>query len=177
MVVQLATALSIAAGVIDLAPSTGTLKTSLVGHIGLGADDWLDALGPTFFVEVENAIHVAVIGHTESGLTIGDRFGDKFIKLGGAIEHRKLGVNVEMGERVAQHQPPYVSVEPDEFGNQISSIQISTMWLRNSSSDLEVSSWESAVVGDIFSKEFRLSGREKEQTSHRLLTNHDDTPN
>ena len=150
MVIQLAATLSIAAGVINLAPSTGSFKTSLVGHIGLGADDWLDALGPTFFVEVENAIHVAVIGHTESGLTIGDRFGDKFIKLGGAIEHRKLGVNVEMGERVAQHQPPYVSVDPELIGVQISSIQISTMWFRNSSSDLEVSSWESGIVGIVW---------------------------
>jgi hypothetical protein len=53
-------------------------------------------------------------------------------------------VNMEMGERVAQHQPPNVSVEPDLFG-----LQISAMWFRNSSSGLEVCSWESGVVGTV----------------------------
>ena len=62
----------------------------------------------------------------------------------GAVEHGKLGVNMEMGERVAQHQPPNVSVEPNLFG-----LQISAMWFRNSSSGLEVSSWESGVVGTV----------------------------
>jgi hypothetical protein len=53
-------------------------------------------------------------------LAIGDSFGHEFVEFGRTIEHGELGVYVEMGERVAQHQPPNVSVEPDLFGIQIS---------------------------------------------------------
>jgi hypothetical protein len=120
VVIQLATTLGVSSGVIDLATPTGAFKTSFVGHIGLGTDDWLHALSPTFFVEVENSVHIAVIGHSERRLAIGDSFGHEFVEFGRTIEHGELGVYVEMGERVAQHQPPYVSVEPDLFGIQIS---------------------------------------------------------
>ena len=120
VVVQLAATLGVATRVIDLTTTTRAFKTSFVGHIGLGTNDWLDALGPTFFIEVENSVHVAVIGHSEGRLAISDGFGDEFIEFGCPIEHGKLGVNMEMGERVAQHQPPNVSVEPDLVGVQIS---------------------------------------------------------
>ena len=124
MVVQLAATFGVTAGIINLASSTGTFKTGFVGHVGLGADNGLHALGSALLIEVENSVHVAVVGHSECWLTIGDCFGDEFVKLGGSIEHGKLGMNMEMGERVAQHQPPYISVEPEFFRFQISSFQI-----------------------------------------------------
>jgi hypothetical protein len=39
-----------------------------------------------------------VIGDPERRLTIGDRLGDEVIEARRAIQHRELGVDVEVGE-------------------------------------------------------------------------------
>ena len=144
MVVELASTFGVSSGVVNLPAPAGSLESGFVRHVRLGADNWLDALSATLFVKIEDPVHVAVVSHSESRLAVGYRLGDKFVKFCGAVEHGKLGMNMEMGERVAQHQPPNVSVEPNLFG-----LQISAMWFRNSSSGLEVSSWESGVVGTV----------------------------
>ena len=38
----------------------------------------------------------------ERRLTVGHRLGHQLVESGRAVEHRELGVDVEMGERVAQ---------------------------------------------------------------------------
>jgi hypothetical protein len=70
----------------------------VVGHVGLGPDDRLDPLAPALLVEVEDAVHVAVIGDAQRGLTVGGRGGDRVGHTGGAVEHRELGVGVQMDE-------------------------------------------------------------------------------
>ena len=96
VVVELLSATGVAAGVVGLAPPVRTLGPRLVGQVDLGADDRLDALFPTAPVEVEDAVHVAVIGDAEGRLTVDDRGVDHIIEARRAVEHRVLGVDVEM---------------------------------------------------------------------------------
>ena len=67
-----------------------------MGHIGLCAKDGLDALLRAFFVELNDSIHVAVIGNAESLLTVGDCLRDQFIKTSCPIEHGVFSMNVEV---------------------------------------------------------------------------------
>ena len=100
MVVELASRLGIAASVVDAAAPRRALVARLVRHVRLGTDDGLDSLLLTFTIEVEHSIHVAVIGNTECGLTIGYCCSNEFIETRGAVEHGELGVNMEVGKRV-----------------------------------------------------------------------------
>ncbi len=56
--------------------------------------------GPALLVEVEDAVHVAVVGDPDRGLAVGlgrrDHVGDP----GRPVEHRELGVQVQVGEGV-----------------------------------------------------------------------------
>ena len=72
----------------------------IVGHVGLGADDRLDPLLVALLVEVERAVHVPVIGHADRRLAVADRLGDEFVESRRAVEHRELGVDVEVGEGI-----------------------------------------------------------------------------
>ena len=98
VVVQLLAALGVAAGVVDAATTRRALTAVLVGHVGLGADDRLDALGTTLLEELEHPVHVAVIGDTERRLAVGDGLGDEIIEARCAVQHRELRVDVEVGE-------------------------------------------------------------------------------
>ncbi len=100
VVVELRAALGVAAGVVDAPASGGTFRTMIMGHVGLGADDRLDALLVALAVEVERAVHVAVIGDADRRLAVTDGFGDEFVEPGRAVEHRELGVDVEVGEGI-----------------------------------------------------------------------------
>ena len=44
----------------------------IMSHIGLSTKNWLDALLNAFFVELDNAVHIAVISNAESLLTVRD---------------------------------------------------------------------------------------------------------
>jgi len=76
-----------------------------VGHVGLGADDGLDALGPAGPVEVEDPVHVAVVGDSERCLAVSSGSGHDFIDPCRTVQHRKLRVDVEVGE-VGAHLTP-----------------------------------------------------------------------
>ena len=78
----------------------GPLAAVVVGHVGLGADDRLDPLLVALLVELERAVHVAVIGHADRRLPVGDGLGDQLVEARRAVEHRELGVDVEVGERI-----------------------------------------------------------------------------
>jgi hypothetical protein len=41
-----------------------------------------------------------VIGHADRRLPVGDRLGHHLVEARRAVEHRELGVDVEMGERI-----------------------------------------------------------------------------
>ena len=50
-------------------------------------------------VEVEDAVHVAVVGDAERRLPVGHRRLHQVLDPGGPVEHRELGVGVQVGER------------------------------------------------------------------------------
>jgi hypothetical protein len=72
----------------------------VVGLVELGADDRLDSLLLGRLVEVEDPVHVAVIGDPHRRLTVGRGGGDHIGHPRRAIEHRELGVQMEMGEGI-----------------------------------------------------------------------------
>ncbi len=78
VVVHLAATLGLAAGVVDAASSRRAFAAVLVGHVGLGADDRLDALLGALLVEVDDPVHVPVVGDAECGLTVRLRLGHQF---------------------------------------------------------------------------------------------------
>ena len=98
MVVELLAALGVAAGIVDPTAARRALAASLVRHVRLGADDRLDTLGTTFLEELEDPVHVAVVGDSERRLAVGHCLGDEIVEARRAVEHRELGVDVEVGE-------------------------------------------------------------------------------
>ena len=106
MVVELLAALGVAAGVVDAAPPGGALEAGVVGHVRLGADDRGDARAAAGRVEVEDPVHVAVVGDAEGRLAVLGRLGHDVADPGGPVEHRVLGVHVQVHERVAHDLAP-----------------------------------------------------------------------
>ena len=102
VVVELPAALGVAPGVVDAAPAGGALVAALVGHVHLGADDRGDALVAAGGVELEDAVHVPVVGDAEGRLAVGRRRRHQRLQAGGAVEHRILGVHVQVGKGISQ---------------------------------------------------------------------------
>ena len=67
VVVHLATRFGIATRIVDFPAATWSLRSMLVGHVGLGANDWLDAVFVAFAIKVENAVHISVVGNAKCG--------------------------------------------------------------------------------------------------------------
>ena len=80
-----------------------------VGLIGLHANDGLYALRLAFLVKIKNAVHIAVVGHAEGGLTICRRTSDEFVQSGRPVQHGKLRVDMQVGERIAHGEAPFRS--------------------------------------------------------------------
>ena len=94
MVILLATAFVGATIVIHATATWDALGAVIVSHVGLGANDGLDALLLALFVELDNAIHVAVVGNAKSRLTIFNCFFYESIEARCTVEHGVLGVDV-----------------------------------------------------------------------------------
>ena len=73
-------------------------------HVGLGADDRREVGVARGAVEVEDAVHVPVVGDADRGLAVGGGGGHDVGDPGRAVEHRELGVQVEMDERLGQRR-------------------------------------------------------------------------
>ena len=78
--------------------SRDALGSMIVSHIGFDPHDGFDALFATLFVKLNNTVHIAVIGDSESFLTVLGSLGDKFSQFGGAVKHGVLGVYMQVGE-------------------------------------------------------------------------------
>ena len=74
-------------------------------EVRLHAEDRLHVGVARGAVEVEDAVHVPVVGDPDRGLAVGGGLGDDVRDARRAVEHRVLGVQVEMHERAA-HEPP-----------------------------------------------------------------------
>ena len=71
-------------------------------HVGLGADHRREVGLPRRAVEVEDAVHVPVVGDADGGLAVGRRRRDHLLDAGRTVEHRELGVQMEVHERLGQ---------------------------------------------------------------------------
>jgi hypothetical protein len=105
VVVELLATVGVAARVVDPTPAGRALVPGVVGHVGLGADDRRDPLLPALLVEVQDPVHVAVVGDPERRLPVGRRGPDDVADPGGAVQHGVLGVHVEVGETASTHGP------------------------------------------------------------------------
>ena len=74
--------------------------------IGLDADDRLYPGLASRLVEIEDAVHVAVVGDPDRRLTVGHRSGNDIRHPGRTVEHRELGVLVQVGKRCAHGRTP-----------------------------------------------------------------------
>src|SRR5262249_39286718 len=74
-----------------------------VGEVALHPEDRLDAGLARRRVHRERAVHVAVVGDADCGLAVGRGRRDDVADARRAVEHRVLGVQMEMDERVVLH--------------------------------------------------------------------------
>ena len=80
VVVELASRFGVSTRIVDSPTTSRALVPRLVGHVGLGSDDWLDTLRLALAVEVENAVHVSVVGDTERRLAVCGRGRHEFVE-------------------------------------------------------------------------------------------------
>ncbi len=103
VVIELLTALGLAAGVVDLAASRGTIEARVRGHVGLETDDRRHVVLATGLVEIDHAVEVAVVGDGDGALPIGLGCEDHLLDTRRAVEHRVLGVVMQVDEAL-RHQ-------------------------------------------------------------------------
>ncbi len=71
-------------------------------EICLAPDDGSQVRFARRSVEVEDAVHVAVVGDADRGLAVGFGGGNDVGDPGGAVQHRELGVQMQVHERAPQ---------------------------------------------------------------------------
>ena len=116
VVVELVAGGRLSAAVVHLALPGGALVAALVGHVGLDAQDGLHAAGAAGLVERHDPVEVPVVGYPERRLAVGrggrhERFDPR-----GAVEHRVLGVGVQVNEAVRHSPLPRLSA-PQTVGS------------------------------------------------------------
>ena len=98
VVVELLALLALSPGVVYAPPAHGALVAGLGRHVGLHPDHGGDVLLPAGLVEVEDPVHVPVVGDAHRRLAVGLGRGHDVGHPGGPVEHGELGVGVEVGE-------------------------------------------------------------------------------
>ena len=101
VVPELVAGVALATRVVDAAAAHRPLETALAGHVGLDADDGRDPLRVAGLVEVEDAVHVPVVGDRDRRLPVGHRRRDDLVDACRAVEHREFSVEVKVAEAVA----------------------------------------------------------------------------
>ena len=74
------------------------VEAGALGHVDLAADDRADAALFGGLVEIQNAVHVAVVGDGHSLLPQFLGAVQKALNAAGAIQEAVFGVDMEMGE-------------------------------------------------------------------------------
>ena len=100
VVVELVALVGVAAGVVQPAPAQRAFQAALARHVGLDADDGLDPGLVGRLVEVEDAVHVAVVGDGDGRLAVFGRPFDHLVHPGRPVQHGELGVEVQVGKRL-----------------------------------------------------------------------------
>ena len=92
--------------------ATRTVEPARGDHVGLGADDRREARFACGAVEVDDAVHVPVVGDADRRLAVGCRGGHHVLHAGRTVEHRVLGVQMEMHERLGHAAAPLHRATP-----------------------------------------------------------------
>jgi len=106
VVVELGAAIGVAARIVDAAAPARTLEARLVRHVRLTTDDRRDTRVVRRLVEVEDAVHVAVVGDADRGLPVLHGRRHQLADSRRTVEHRVLGVNMQVGERTGHVAVP-----------------------------------------------------------------------
>ncbi len=80
------------------------VETTSRRHICFDADDGFDPDGRRRFVEVDDAVHHAVIGDGDRRLPVCLHRLHEVGDPSSSVEHRELGVNMKVGEAIAGHE-------------------------------------------------------------------------
>src|SRR5204863_2709015 len=88
----------------------------IVHEVRLEPEDRLDAVGVASLVELDGAVHDAVVGQTERRLAELGRAGRQLVDLARAVEQRVLGVDVEMRAAGGRHGLRTLGGGSDGFG-------------------------------------------------------------
>ena len=94
VVIHLSPTFGFATRVVNPTTTRWTFRAMLVRHVRLGTDDRLNSFFFALLIKIDNAIHVAVIGHAKCRHTFGGSFANQFIQTRCSVQHRKFGVNV-----------------------------------------------------------------------------------
>ena len=89
--------------------ATRAIEPARGDHVGLGADHRRETRFARGGVEVDDAVHVPVVGDADCRLAVGCRGGHDVLHAGRTVEHRILGVQMEMHERLGQEGEPSLS--------------------------------------------------------------------
>ena len=90
VVVELLALRALTAGVVQPTPPYRPLEPRVGRLVGLEADHGVQALGPGLLVEVEDPVHVPVVGDPDGGLAVGGGGGDDLVDTGRSVEHGEL---------------------------------------------------------------------------------------
>jgi len=101
VVVELGSTLGVAPAVVEAATARRALMSAVMGHVELGPEHGLDPLGPALLVEVQDPVHVAVVGDAQGRLAVSRRGCHHVGDPSCSIEHRVLGVDMEVREAVS----------------------------------------------------------------------------
>ena len=89
---------------VRLAPQDAVLVAAVLWRdVGLDADDRGDAVVLGLPVELGRAVHVAVVGHRHVRHAVGVDLFEHVLEAGGPVEHRVLGVHVQVGVGGVSH--------------------------------------------------------------------------
>src|SRR6185369_6708602 len=89
-----------------LTPADTLLEQPGLGRdVRLAADDRLHAGGGRLLVEVVRPVHVAVVRDRDGGHLLAADLGEHVLEPGGAVEHRVLGVDMQVHEGVGHGVP------------------------------------------------------------------------
>ena len=98
MVVELLSTISIATAIVDLAAANRSLVSRFEGHVGLSTDNGVDPTFSAGLIEVQDSIHVAVVGNAKGRHSISNCLCHQRIDSSCPVEHRELGVGVQVGK-------------------------------------------------------------------------------
>ena len=94
VVIHLSPTFGFATRIVNATTARWTLRAMLVRHVCLGTNNWLNALFFALLVKIDDAIHVAVIGHSKCWHPFCCSFANQFIKPRCAVQHGIFGVDM-----------------------------------------------------------------------------------